>query len=279
MGYTDTVQYFADDALFAGERVEFGLPQTDRLQIDPESPVYARAGRDFSQREYLYPAPPVFLGVHELAPPGDLYALRLLIKQPGSSFIVPEKLAYLKEFIIGCATYQRAFFPAFEERFVYLTARCGEVRTNRDDEFHVDGFQGTSVPRHIPEQNYLWVDVYPTLFAIQPFFVEDLDASKHNFHTFFNARTERNFLFSGVERGLYLIDPYHVHARPAVPAGTRRSVLRLTFSPVEIRDDSNTVNPWLPRGPYQRVDVRNHLWEYPGQSPELKFGLQPFRHF
>lgn len=275
MTYTSTVRYIKDPDLFNGGKIEFTPLSTPRQQVDPESPVYARAARDFTQAEYKYPAPPVFLGTFDIAPPAySVYALRLLISGPGSGdYVIPARVAFLKEYISSCAAYQAQFFPDYLGRFVYLTVRSGEVLSNRDDEFHVDGFQGISIPRHIPEQNYLWVSSHPTLFSLQPYFVEQLDPAKHNFHSYFEAHTDKRNLYKGVEKGVYIVDPYHVHARPKLPEGVKRTAIRLTFSPVEIRDDSNTVNPWLPRGPYNRDDIRNTLVSYDGAPTEESSGL------
>lgn len=275
MTYTSTVRYIKDPDLFTGGKQVFTPLSEPRRKVDPDSPVYARAARDFTQSEYKYPAPPVFLGAFDITPPAySIYALRLLISGPGSGdYVIPDRLAFLKDYISSCAAYQAQFFPDYLGRFVYLTVRSGEVLTNRDDEFHVDGFQGISIPRHIPEQNYLWVSSHPTLFSLQPYFVEQLDPAKHNFHSYFEAHTDKRNLYSGVEKGVYIVDPYHVHARPKLPEGMKRTAIRLTFSPVEIRDDSNTVNPWLPRGPYNRNDVRNTLVSYDGAPTAADSGL------
>jgi hypothetical protein len=179
----------------------------------------------------------------------------------------------LRTEIEACALYQKDHFPDYANRFVYLTVRSGPVMSTHDDELHVDGFQGISVPRHIPEQNYLWMNDHPTLFSMQPYFVENIDPGKHNIHTYFESTTIKSMLMSGVEKGLYIIDPYHVHARPAVPNGTRRSMFRLCFSPVEICDDTNFVNQFLPRGPYRRGDIRDRLVEYKGSASNSAHGL------
>ncbi len=276
MSYTSTVNYIQEPTLFDGEKIEFDSKGAASVaKISPNSPVYSRAQEMFSQEYYSYPAPPLFLGATDLQPPEEpLYVLRLLIKQPDSQFIISEKLLFAKDLIASCAAYQKQHFPDYENRFVYLTVRSGEVRTSRDDEFHVDGFQGLSVPRHIPEQNYLWASAYPTIFSLQPYFVERLHPMQHNVHAFFDQHTDRSNLYKGVDNGLYIIDPYHVHARQTLPAGVRRTVLRLTFSPVEIRDDTNMVNKWLPRGPYNRDDIRNALVSYEGPEIDESLGLQ-----
>lgn len=267
--YTNSLQ-FVKPPTFSGKVCK--QPNlVQRLPIDPDSPVYARAKKEFSQRSYLYPAPPIFLGQTKIQPPTNTFVLRLPIKTPASDWCLPIELSWLEEFVSGCASYQQ-LFPQFEERFFYLTVRSGSLKSQNDERFHVDGFQGALVPRHLPEQNYLYADENPTLFALQPYFCEDLDPSKHNVHDFFDAHTNRSLVWSGVPRGVYLFDPYHVHARPTKVVEPR-TMIRLSCLTIEIRDDTNTKNPALPMPTYQKPDPRNYLWQYPIQNPELKFGL------
>jgi len=65
------------------------------------------------------------------------------------------------------------------------------------------------------------------------------------------------------DRSIYLIDPFHVHRKPESRKDGRRFFVRLTFSPIEIRDDSNTINPMIKLGPYNRSDVRDYLRDVP----------------
>lgn len=259
--YTDTVNYFADDTLFRDGFITFSANRQAPVKSAPFHPIYDRAARDFSQDYYQYPTPPVHLGEFALTLPAEpVYALRLLIRAPRDDlFHLPARLEFLQDYIATFAAYQAAHFPDAAGRFVYLTVRSGPVLSSRDDEMHVDGFQGISVPRHIPEQNYLWASSHATLYSLQPYWVSDLDPAVYNLHSYLERATDRSRLMATKAGSTYLIDPYHVHARPRLPAGITRTVVRLTFSPVEIRDDSNTVNPRLPRGPYNREDVRNTL--------------------
>lgn len=274
--YTDTITYYQAPGLFDDGKLEFNVDGAPPAKAAPGSPVYARAREVFNQAGYMYPAPPVYLGQMDIEFPAETqYVLRLLIKEPGSAFVVPKKLGGLADFIKASARYQKAHFPDFEDRFAYLTVRSGEVKSKNDDVLHVDGFQGISVPRHIPEQNYIWASSHPAIYSMQPYFVEDIDPGQHNIHKYFEKNTPPQALYSGMEKGVYIIDPYHVHMRPPVPEGTRRSMVRLDFSPVEIRDDTCMVNIWLPRGPYNRDDIRNRLTEYEGPSSAAACGLRP----
>ena len=280
MSYTSTIKYIVPEGLYDEGVVRFDASEGEaQTRITPRNPMYSRAHEDFNHEAYMYPAPPVYLGQRDLdVPEEDLYLLRFLVKQPGSVFTIPQKIQFLQGLIEECAKYQQANFPDYEDRFVYLTVRSGELKSVNEDQFHVDGFQGISVPRHIPEQNYIWANCHPTLMALQPYFMEQLDPAVHNMHDFFDEKTSMDNVYGGFEKGLYIIDPYHVHARPSIPDGTLRSFFRLCFSPVEIRDDTNTVNEHLPRGPYNREDIRNSLVSY-GEDPENQncadYGLLP----
>jgi hypothetical protein len=274
MKYTDRIKYISPPT-FSGEMcMTPKIPE--RIKIDADNPIYDRAAKTFSQRGYLYPSPPVFLGEQDVSiPDDDVFVLRMPFKVPGSAFCLPVELSWAASFVWSCVAYQK-LFPEWESRFFYLTIRSGEVSSQQDDTFHVDGFQGVLVPRHLPEQIYLWTDRDPTHWAIQPFFCEDLDPAKHNIHNFFDQQTNRQNLYCGVPKGVYCFDPYHVHARPVLGAGLqpgRRTVLRVSSIPIEIRDDTNTQNPAITMPIYDKADPRNNFWNYPVSNPEIKFGL------
>ena len=276
MTFTTSIKYYEAPDLFDGKAVVFYPPESRHAAVTPESPVYARAKTDFNQSGYMYPAPPLYLGQKEVQfPDNEIYVLRLLVKEPNSPFVLPEKLGFMKNILKDSAAYQKSNFPDFDNRFVYLTVRSGNVKSQRDDEMHVDGFQGISVPRHIPEQNYIWADSNPTHVSLQPYFVEAVDPAKHNIHTYFEKATHPANVMQGVEKGLYVIDPYHVHARPRVESGIRRAFFRICYSPVEIRDDTCMRNPFFNRGPYGRKDIRDVLTDFDGLPSNATYGLRP----
>lgn len=271
MKYTDKIRYIAPPT-FSGAMC--AVPEfPNRIKVDKDNPIYTRAKKIFSQRNYLYPAPPVFLGEQEVKIPSeDTFVLRMPFKTPWSDWSLPIELEWAAPFVWGCVAYQK-LFPKWDERFFYLTIRSGEVSSQQDDTFHADGFQGVLVPRHLPEQIYLWTDRDPTQWAIQPFFCEDLDPAKHNIHNFFDKHVNRQSLYCGVPKGIYCFDPYHVHARPVLQGGGKRTVLRVSAIPIEIRDDTNTQNPGIRMPVYNKADPRNNFWNYPIDNPEIKYGL------
>lgn len=147
-------------------------------------------------------------------------------------------------------------------QFVYITVRSGPVVSVTDDLWHVDGFS-MRVP-HPPEQNYIWSNCHGTEWLDQEFVLpSDFDPMRHNIHQYFQDRARPENIRVLEPHVLYGIDPYVVHRRPQVPAGVFRTFFRISFVPIEIEDDTCTVNPYLPREkPYARKDIRERLARY-----------------
>jgi hypothetical protein len=116
---------------------------------------------------------------------------------------------------------------------------------------------------HAPEQNYIWSDCHPTEVLKQNFYIPgDFDPMVHNLHQFIQDRATVEPETLRPNR-LYQIDPYIVHRRPQVPAGTQRSFFRISHVPIEIEDDACQHNPLLPHDFYDRsVDIRETLIRY-----------------
>ena len=85
------------------------------------------------------------------------YVLRCPIKLFGSSVLVPEELTWTQPLIDAAQQYQEEVVGV-DQPHMYLTVRHGEVTSQTDDEFHVDGFSLKS--EHIPEQNYVWSNCF-----------------------------------------------------------------------------------------------------------------------
>lgn len=196
----------------------------------------------------------------KLDAPQDQYILRMPIRTPDSDgFKIPDELKWILPALHRSIDTQIELGAVFA--FVYVTVRAGIVRSVTDDEWHVDGFSMRTP--HFPEQNYIWSDVYGTEFLPQNFDIPvDFDPFKHNIHQYFQDRASVTPVTLETSR-LYQIDPYNVHRRPQVPEGTQRAFLRISFIPVEIKDDSCARNPLLAlRAPYNRADIRLNLVRY-----------------
>lgn len=196
-------------------------------------------------------------------PRGEQRILRMMIRSPETvTFQIPEYLEWLAPTI--CLANDIQEDRGIRSPYVYVTVRHGIAQTNefRDDVWHVDGFSMRKA--HIPEQNYIWANRSGTEVLNQEINLpDDFDPFKHNIHQYFqDVAAEKNVAVLDTHV-LYGIDPYVVHRRPVVTAGTQRTFFRISFIPIEIEDDTCMVNPLIPRPrPYGRADIRHQLSRY-----------------
>jgi hypothetical protein len=207
------------------------------------------------------------LGYLQLQPPEEKqYILRMLIRRPFQDFKIPTELEWAQPLIEKADAYQRIELQIIQP-YCYITVRSGLVESVTDDEWHTDGFSMNIT--HLPEQNYAWTNVYPTEFvakAIQ--FPNDFSPLKHNVHQYIQdtLTAEPAPVTAGKPNSVYCFDPYVIHRRPQVPVGSKRTFVRVSFTPIEIVDDNNTQNPLLPVAKYHRDALkvfRNQLQRYP----------------
>jgi len=198
---------------------------------------------------------------HDVDCPSDQYILRMMIKRPDDGgFTIPDRLLWLLPTIEMTWRIQSHCFV--KHPFCYVTVRCGEVKSVTDDEWHVDGFS-MRIP-HVPEQNYIWSDSYSTEVLDQQFIIpDDFDPLKHNLHQFFQDRADLSKVRQLKEKHIAFIDPYIVHRRRNdIPPGTLRCFFRISYVPIEIKDDACTPNPHLPNVAYNSKDYRHSLIRY-----------------
>jgi len=194
-------------------------------------------------------------------PYDDQYILRMIVKVPHQDFKIPTELEWLSDMIMDAVDMQNAM--GIRQPFCYITVRHGIVRSENDDMWHTDGFSTTI--SHLPEQNYIISDCYPTEYVERAFdFPNDFNPDMHNVHLFFNDHIIPSDIKVAEPNMLYVLDPYIVHRRTQIPDGTKRTFVRISFTPIEIMDDNNTPNPLLPIRKYHRdgVEVRNKLLHY-----------------
>ena len=193
-------------------------------------------------------------------PQSPQFILRMMVRTPNSNgFQIPDELLWLKPVIERTNSVQLS--NGISNPFVYVTVRSGNVITKTDDLWHVDGFSMRTP--HVPEQNYIWTDVYGTEVLEQEFKLpDDFDPMGHNLHQYFQDRacTPARTL---EPKKLWAIDPYVIHRRPSLPETVWRTFFRISFVPIEIEDDTCTVNPLIPRlKPYGREDIHLRLQRY-----------------
>lgn len=187
------------------------------------------------------------------------YILRMCIYRPETLLRIPAELQWLQRALIDATYHHLSLFG--HPPFVYVTIRHGLVSSVTDDEWHVDGFSLRK--DHLPEHNYIWSDSYPTESLMQNFaFPLDFDPLKHNIQTFFQHRADESKVISWNAREWNIIDPYIVHRRPAASTGKMRTMVRISFLPLEIEDDNATPNPLMPSRVYGKRDIRLDLKAY-----------------
>lgn len=196
-----------------------------------------------------------------IVPPDDpQMVLRMMVRTPDTGGMrIPTELEWLRNAIVFCDDIQTE--NNIRNPYVYVTVRHGLVSSITDDLWHVDGFS-MRVP-HPPEQNYIWTSCYGTEVLNQKMRLPaDFDPMKHNIHRYFQKNADETNVQVLDPGKLYAIDPYVIHRRPKL-SQVWRTFFRISFVPIEIEDDTCTVNPLIPRlKPYGREDIRLRLKDY-----------------
>jgi len=193
---------------------------------------------------------PILVGKVEIDEVPEQHVLRVLVKSPYSKGLhLTSDVKWL-----GGAVHQAKEHQAqkigINHPYTYVTVRSGIVKCTRDGEWHVDGFSTRYT--HLPEANYVVVfGDTPTEYVEQSFdFPPDFDPLVHNVHRFFQNRIDSSKIKTFEPGMLYMVDPYVVHRRPAVPANTKRCFARVSLTPIEIPDLNNAVNPMISTSHY-----------------------------
>jgi hypothetical protein len=213
----------------------------------------------FNQHNY-----PMVVDRLELTRPKERqYVLRMPIRRYYSGFWIPKELEWCWPLIQVGFEHQKLI--KINHAFAYLTVRSGIVDSQTDDEWHTDGFS-TRIT-HLPEQNYIWSDTYPTEYVVKPIqFPCDFNPLRHNVHKYVQSMLVigATKCWSVWSNCVYCLDPYVIHRRPKEAKGKQRTFVRLSFTPIEILDKNNTPNPLLPVPSTDRdgVEIRNELEEY-----------------
>lgn len=194
----------------------------------------------------------------------EQYVLRMMIRKNGGEFFIPNELKWLESLILYTKEKQiQDGMP--DQPFVYVTVRHAKtIMSKTDDIWHVDGFS-MRVP-HPPEQNYLLVlGESPTQFLKQKIKLpNDFDPFVHNIHLFFNFEAIEDKKVVGDIGTLFRIDPYCIHRRPPIEKiNNFRTMIRISFIPIEIEDDTCFINPLMPKQKmFNRKDIRETLKNY-----------------
>jgi len=235
------------------------------MKFDPH--FIRRSLRNINLNDFDFISSPIVIerDVSFNLPEERQYILRMLVGAPFSDGLqIPSELKWLEPTIEKLQSLQNA--NGFENPYVYVTVRHGEVTTETDDQWHVDGFS-MKVPC-LPDQNYVWCDHTPTEYYTQNIRIPlDFDPLKHDINKYLDKKINadlRNELYVDTldEKSIVLFDSYLIHRRPVSAQNTMRSFWRVSFLDIEICDDRNTPNPLIPRPKYNNIDIRTTLKEY-----------------
>lgn len=200
-----------------------------------------------------------------LSPPQRQYVLRMLVQSPYSrGLCLPLELEWIRPALKEALSWQKSSVGV-RHPYVYVTSRCGPVRSTTDDAWHVDGFSTRFT--HVPEANYLWVaSKNPTQYKhVREKFPNDFNPLTHNVHKYLANRAYKYQTHALESKALYFMDPYVLHRRPPGTTGEERSFLRISLTPIEIPDVNNTVNPLINTTHYVTdgiKDFRDKLSDY-----------------
>jgi hypothetical protein len=268
--YISTVKYLPVE-LKQEDIVELNVPKYQRFIVEPDHPSYLDSTLDFSQNKFKYPYLPLYLGEYDIPNVDNINTnvLRLMIRENSedSPIHLPKELMPFKDFIFDNINYHRQFYPINKDCFIYMTVRScsyNDLFYQNSNTWHIDGFQGARIKRHIIEQNAFWCNTAPTEFLLQPFFCEFLNPSKHDINDFFEKNVDNKFIIQTKAKSIYFVNPYNIHRVNKEKFDGKRVFIRLNFSPVLIEDSTNTVNPALDKYAFEkRRDVRDFLRAYP----------------
>jgi hypothetical protein len=248
-------------------------------KIDARSPAYHSLFEPFDLDQYLYPRPPIDMGLVEHEEYScDVNVLRMPIKFPGTNYRIPKEVIGLLPVIQRAAEYEAFINPRHAQSFAHVTFDTSEVKAgefHRFPGFHGDGIQGTKLtPKVVAEHSYIMTTNPPTEFCLQPFFLKHLDEAKHNFFLEFDRQAKDCNVYGSLSGHLYLIDPYMVHRTPLITHPVRRTFIRVTFSCIELQHPKNTLNPMFRGQEYEkRIDIRERLTRNEFDVPLHLYGL------
>lgn len=224
--------------------------------------IISRANRIVSLNEFSDDTTPIELSKIDVqCPYDDQYILRMPVCVNGKDFYCPVELLWLAPLFETAYKHQIEVLKV-KHSFCYITVRHGIVKSVLDDEWHVDGFS-TKIT-HIPEQNYIWSNINGTEYCdVSTEFPDDFDPMVHNVNSYLAKFVEESDIKTCNPKTMYCLDPYVLHRRPTASSGQKRTFVRISFVPIEIRDVNNTHNPIMPEVEQTNgIEIRNKLIHY-----------------
>jgi len=281
-GYSDHATVSAiryeQPKLSAENPIEFNPKGLWTPTIDSDNIAYQSLFKPFNLNQYLYPRPPIDMGLTAPIHGGCPNVLRMPLKFPGTIYKIPRQLEALEPLIQRVAEYEKFINKDHDSCFSHITCDFSNVSSgeyHRFPGFHGDGIQGTKLsPKVNVEHSYILTWDPPTEFCLQPFFLKHLDEAKHNYFLEFDRQAKEVNLYGTIPYHLYLIDPYMVHRTPKIKQRTSRLFLRITYAFTELQHPKNTINPLFDGQEYhKRIDIRENLCANEFEVPWHLYGL------
>jgi hypothetical protein len=285
-GYSDHAKVssirYEHPVLSAENPIEFEPKGLWTPTIDADNIAYRSMFQPFNLNQYLYPRPPIDMGLTEPIHGGSPNVLRMPLKFPGTIYKIPRELEALVPLIQRVAEYEKFLCTDRhvnpDATFCHITCDFSNVSPgeyHRYPGFHGDGIQGTKLtPKVYVEHSYILTWDPPTEFCLQPFFLKHLDEAKHNYFLEFDRQAKEVNVYGSLPRHLYLIDPYMVHRTPKIKQRTSRLFLRITYAFTELQHPKNTINPLFDGQEYhKRIDIRENLCANEFEVPWQLYGL------
>jgi hypothetical protein len=179
------------------------------------------------------------------------------------SWAIPSNLNWLSPVLEKAGCFQHSAFETYLYPYVYITIRHGEQKEYGTEVWHTDGFQGDVKARHVGEISYIWTSDGGTEWGNDQIKVPvDFDPANHNFFSLLDRHVFKSKQQSKAGH-LYCFDSYCVHRKQTKPGP--RTMIRLTFSNVEIKDPNYTENPFFKLS-YSKAEPRDAIKNYTGGS-------------
>ena len=256
--YSKNVQNYNTDLKLAAELLRFSFP-IKVSRPDPDSAIYADADKHFDESVFATARKPIAVKPMSLMLPKDQQHILRMPLRHKYVWNISADLRWLKPLFEAAESFQHSNFNTYKYPFVYLTVRHGEQKEVATDVWHTDGFQGKRSERHIGEISYIWTSDAGTEWSCQGIDIpQTFDPAQHNFFSLFEQQKFVDTMISN-PKTLYCFDSYSLHRKIAKPGN--RTMIRLTFSPVEIKDPNYSASPFFALK-YDKPEPRDTLIPY-----------------
>ena len=254
--YSKLVANYSPNQTFSNKQLKWPFP--NQLESIP-SQIKEDSSEIFSEALFAKARSPIDVKKIILPlPDEEVHVLRMPLRM-GYVWSISEDFAWLKALLVAAESFQLANFGTHLYPFVYMTVRHGKQNEVATDVWHTDGFQGKKSERHIGEISYIWTSDGGTEWNTAGLNIPaDFDSERHNLFDWMQTQK-----FDSTKQSqpsmLNCFDAYSVHRKNAKHGP--RTIIRLTYSPVEIKDPNYTASPFF-ECKYDKAEPRDTLGKY-----------------